>query len=300
MNVFRGLSAFPLTPADADGRVDTDAVKKLISRLSGGGVDSIGLLGSTGSYAYLSRDERRRALDAALEEASPGIPVMAGVAALRTSDAVKLAKDAKDAGAKAGLLSAMAYLPLTQDEMFAHFEAVAGESGLPLCIYDNPGVTNFRFGDELLQRLAEVPGVEAIKNPTSTPEAIGAHLAHQRALLPQGFSIGYSGDWNCPQAMIAGGDAWYSVLAGILPRPCQQIIDAVRAGDHAEAERIDIALQPIWRLFRDHTSFRVVHEMASQLAGLTVEPPRPVLPVSAAAKDEIATALRALPEDMLA
>ncbi|WP_128255823.1 dihydrodipicolinate synthase family protein [Falsirhodobacter deserti] len=101
--------------------------------------------------------------------------------------------------------------------------------------------------------------------------------------------------------MIAGGDAWYSVLAGILPRPCQQIIDAVRAGDHAEAERINIALQPICRLFRDHTSFSVVHEMAGPLAGLTLESPRPVRSCRSARRQRMRLQSRcALPEDMLA
>lgn len=49
MSLFEGLSAFPLTPADAEGRVDADGLIKLVSRLSAAGVDSIGLLGSTGS-----------------------------------------------------------------------------------------------------------------------------------------------------------------------------------------------------------------------------------------------------------
>lgn len=56
-SLFTGLSAFPLTPADADGVVDTDALGILVDRLATAGVDSIGLLGSTGGYAYLDRAE---------------------------------------------------------------------------------------------------------------------------------------------------------------------------------------------------------------------------------------------------
>lgn len=51
MAPFRGLSAFPITPADADGRVDTGALCRLLERLAAAKVDSIGLLGSTGTYA---------------------------------------------------------------------------------------------------------------------------------------------------------------------------------------------------------------------------------------------------------
>jgi 4-hydroxy-tetrahydrodipicolinate synthase len=66
--LLKGLSAFPITPSDTEGRVDVAAVRKLASRLSDAEVDSIGLLGSTGIYAYLTRSERRRALEAALDE----------------------------------------------------------------------------------------------------------------------------------------------------------------------------------------------------------------------------------------
>ncbi|GAA3861093.1 hypothetical protein GCM10022381_01820 [Leifsonia kafniensis] len=58
--MFTGLSAFPLTPA-TDAGLDEKAYASLIARLANAGVDSIGALGSTGSYAYLSRAERARA-----------------------------------------------------------------------------------------------------------------------------------------------------------------------------------------------------------------------------------------------
>jgi 4-hydroxy-tetrahydrodipicolinate synthase len=67
MPLFHGLSAFPITPADEGGRVDTDALATLLGRLQAAGVDSVGLLGSTGTYAYLTRSERRRAVEAAAE-----------------------------------------------------------------------------------------------------------------------------------------------------------------------------------------------------------------------------------------
>jgi len=145
MNVFNGLSAFPITPADETGRVDIAAIRRLARRLTDAGVDSIGLLGSTGSYPYLSRGERRRAIDAAVEEVGNTTPLIVGIGALRTDEVVALAKDAKAIGASAGLLSAMSYLPLSQDEVYEHFAQVAAQTDLPICIYDNPGTTHFRF-----------------------------------------------------------------------------------------------------------------------------------------------------------
>ena len=106
-----GLSAFPITPSDADGRVDTDALRALVERLCKSDVDSIGLLGSTGIFAYLSRQERRTTVEAAVATANGRKPILVGVGALRTDTAVLLAKDAVAAGAAAGLLAAVSYTP---------------------------------------------------------------------------------------------------------------------------------------------------------------------------------------------
>ena len=144
--LFTGLSAFSLTPADADGMVDIAALGVLVERLVAAGVDSIGLLGSTGIYAYLDRAERGRAVAAAVEAAN-GVPLIVGVGALRTSWAIELVRDAERAGASGLLLAPMSYAPLSDREAAAHYHAVAGATGLPLCVYDNPGTTNFTFRD---------------------------------------------------------------------------------------------------------------------------------------------------------
>lgn len=295
MNFTKGLSAFPITPADEAGHVDTDALRGLVARLVSAGVDSIGLLGSTGIYMYLTREERRRALEAAVEEVAGNTPVIAGIGAMRTDDAIRVAQDAKAIGATAGLLSAVSYAPLSQDEVFEHFSAVATVSELPIIIYDNPGTTHFRFSSDLVSRLSRAPGIVAIKNPPPPVGEIAEHLSEQRGSTPEGFSIGYSGDWCCGEALIGGADAWYSVLGGTLPEICVQLTRAARAGDAAEARRLDAALAPVWNLFQKYTSQRTVYEMVRQLGLSVAKPPRPILPVCPAAKEDIATVLRGLP-----
>lgn len=57
--MFRGVSAFPLTPLK-NGTFDEQAFTHLLSPVVEAGVDSLGILGSTGSYAYLTVEERAR------------------------------------------------------------------------------------------------------------------------------------------------------------------------------------------------------------------------------------------------
>jgi 4-hydroxy-tetrahydrodipicolinate synthase len=291
--LLKGLSAFPITPTD-DGRVRIDALRRLVASLRAANVNSIGLLGSTGSYAYLSRSERRRALDAALEEVGGQTSILVGVGALRTDQAVRLAQDAKAAGATAGLLAPVSYTPLTENEVFEHFATVARESGLPLCIYDNPSTTHFRFSSALIGRLSRLPEIVAAKSPAPEPQAVAAHLAELRGVVPDGFSLGYSGDWNSVEALIAGADAWYSVVAGLFPRISVAIVQAVQDGDVAEARRLNERLEPLWSLFKEFSSLRVIYASADLLGICRAEPPRPILPLTGAARQRVADVLKTL------
>ena len=291
---FKGLSAFPITPADEAGQVDTQAFSALVERLDAAEVDSIGILGSTGSYMYLSRAERRRAIEAAHAVLKGRRTLMAGVGALRTDEAVALEKDAEAAGADALLLAPVSYTPLTQEEAYHHFAAVAGATGLPLAIYNNPTTTRFSFSDELLVRLAYIPNIRAIKMPLPADSDYAGELARLRPKLTDDFAIGYSGDWGCAEATLAGGDAWYSVVAGLLPVPALQLMHAAQAGNVEETRRLDAAFQPLWALFKEFGSIRVVYAAANALSVTAYEPPRPILSLTSAERQRVEEVLGAL------
>ena len=277
--LFHGLCAFPMSPANAEGHVDASALGKIIDRLVGAEVDTIGLLGSTGIYAYLNRDERRRAIRTASEVIGGRIPLMVGVGALRTDAAVLLARDAADEGVDALFMAPVAYTPLTDEEVYRHYVTVAGATDLPFCIYNNPGTTGFAFTTELLSRLAAVPNIGAVKMPLPSKVSIETEISDLRGASAGALAIGYSGDWGMADAMLAGADAFYSVLGGILPREVLGMVRAAQAGDHAEARRIDRAFQPLWALFREFGSLRIIYVIAKLLELHDGAPPLPILPI---------------------
>ncbi len=294
MALFQGLSAFPITPADEQGQVDTDALRVLLKRLVDARVGSIGLLGSTGTYPYLTRAERRRGVEAAVDQVGGQVPVMAGIGALRTDEAVRLGQDAKGAGADAVLLAPVSYAPLTDEEVFTHFATVAQAVGLPLCIYNNPGTTHFTFSDELIARLSRVPHVAAVKNPAPDAGVLPGGLRTLRAAASPGFSVGYSVDWKAAEAMLAGGDAWYSVAGGMFPAACMEVVAAIKAGHADEARTLNARLQPLWDLFVEFSSLRVTYAAANLLGLCHTTPPRPILPLPEDAQRRIGQVLRSL------
>lgn len=113
--MFKGLSAFPLTPFTA-GSPDEKGFLKILQRLTDAKVDSIGVLGSTGSYAYMTREQRGRIARLAVENAGD-IPVMVCVGAVSTNEVLRLADDAQTAGASALLLPPVSYQALHDDEV---------------------------------------------------------------------------------------------------------------------------------------------------------------------------------------
>ena len=298
MTDMTGLSAFPITPADPGGTVDPTALRAIVRRLVEAGVDSIGLLGSTGTYAYLTREQRRLAIEAAMQEAGDAVPVLVGIGALRTDEAVNLAQDAKGAGAAVGLLAPVSYTPLTNDEVYEHFVTVERESGLPLCIYDNPGTTHFTFTPGLIGRLSRLDGIVAVKTGALPADQVAGQLATLTSAVRHGFPVGCSVDLNVPEALLAGAVAWYSVIGGTLPKATLAITRAAQAGNAAETRRLYAAMEPIWETFRKHTSLRVVYVLADLLGLCRVEPPRPILPLSDWARADVAAALKRLPTEL--
>ncbi|WP_378945369.1 dihydrodipicolinate synthase family protein [Paracoccus sp. R86501] len=290
MTVMHGLSAFPITPADDDGTPRADDLTRIVARIASAGVNSIGVLGSTGSYAYLTPNQRRDVASMAIQAAGD-TPVIVGVGALRSDVSTMLARHAADAGAAGLLLAPMSYTPLTDDEVFQHFRTVADASDLPICIYNNPSTTHFTFSIDLLARLATLPTVQAVKMPLPGDGDFASQIAALQRDLPDGFTIGYSGDWGCAAALQQGADAWFSVAAGLWPEQALMLTRAAQAGD---PQTWQARFQPMWDLFQAHGSLRVVHA-AARLMGLTTAlPQRPLLPLPDHVTPQIKAAIATL------
>lgn len=288
---WEGLSAFPLTPLahDSAGRAGLDSAEAahetvdeiafigLVKRCAVAGVDSITVLGSTGSYAYLDTEERARVAGLAVEHAGR-TPVFVGVGALRTRDVLRNISAAEEAGAAGLLLAPMSYQPLTDDDVLGLFRTVDSATDLPVIVYDNPGTTHFTFSPDLYGQLSALDSVVSIKIPGVGLDVDGwvQRLGAIHDSVGDGASIGISGDQHAAAALLAGARTWYSVIGGVLPEPALEITRAGLAGDELAALAASARLEPLWRLFAEFGgSLRVVAAIAEHL-GLA---PRGCLPL---------------------
>lgn len=291
-----GLSAFPLTPVTDEG-VDEAAFARIIDRLVAAGVDSIGVLGSTGSYAYLDRDERARVVELAVAR-SGEVPVVVGVGATGTRQVLGHVEDAVERGADALLLPPVTYQPLTDEEVHGLYGEVTAACDLPVVVYDNPGTTHVTFSDELHARIAELPGIASIKIPPVDPDpaTARARVTRLREMVPDHVGLGISGDAVGAVGLLAGCDTWYSSLAGTIPGPLLAVARRALAGDADAALAADAELAPLWEAMGRVGSYRTAAVIAEHL-GLAQAPclPGPLRPLPEADRDAI---IAALPDDL--
>ena len=237
---------FPLTPLHND-RVDEQAFTDLIERLAASEVDSITALGSTGSYAFLTPEERERVARLAVEHAG-STPVFIGVGDLRTSHVLAHIDAAERAGAAGVLVPPMTYQPLTDDDVFELYRTVTEHTELPVIVYDSPGTTHYIFTGDLYARIAELPGIASIKIPgvLTDPKEATEHVA--------------------VNGLNAGCDVWYSVIGGTLPKPALTITHAAQEGREGEAAAESERLESLWGLFAEFGgSLRVTAAIAEHL-----------------------------------
>ena len=117
------------------------------------GASAIGVLGSTGGFAYMPRTARKRIAQAAVDVAAGRVPVIVGVAALSTAEVVANLTEADKVGAAGGLLQPMSYQPLLPDEIYGLYKDASSVTSIPIWVYNNPATTGHRFSIEELARL---------------------------------------------------------------------------------------------------------------------------------------------------
>lgn len=276
--MFTGLSAFPLTPMNEQDINEGEFIR-LVEQLADAKVDSIGVLGSTGSYAYLNCEERARVAKLSVQNAG-GVPIVVGIGALRTRDVLVNVENAQQAGASGVLLAPVSYQKLTDNEVFGLFETVDRSLSVPLCVYDNPGTTHFEFSDQLHGRIAQLPSVRSIKIPpvVTDIELARERVARLRKLIPSDVTIGISGDPVAAIGLSAGCDAWYSVFGGLFPKQALTITQAAQAGDAQQALALSDALEPLWALYREYGSSLRVAATIAEITGVVSQPclPQPL------------------------
>ncbi|HXX26073.1 MAG TPA: dihydrodipicolinate synthase family protein [Pseudolabrys sp.] len=282
MSSFHGVFPYLVSPVDKHGRVKTDVLGKLASDLIKAGVHGLTPLGSTGEFAYLDRAQREAVVQATIEAANKRVPVIAGVAATTTADAVAQAQRWQELGADGILAILEAYFPLKDIQVEAYFRAIADAVDIPVALYTNP---NFQRSDltlDVIARLAEHPHIHYIKDASTNTGRL-LSIMHRAPRMKV-----FSASAHIPAAvMLIGGVGWMAGPACIVPRESVRLYDLCRAGRWDEAMRLQ---RDLWRINEAFARFNLAAciKAGLQIQGYAVgDPVPPQAPLSEAERAQV-------------
>lgn len=242
-----GVGAAMITPFTADGRVDYEALARMVDHVIEGGVDYIVALGTTAETPTLYMPERAVIAMFITNQIAGRVPLVMGCGGNSTSEVLDQLREFDLRGADAILSVTPYYNKPSQEGLYQHFKTVAEHSLLPVILYNIPGRSGVNMTPETTLRLArELPNVIGIK------EASGDIEQMQRILdrRPEGFLVLSGDDGMAIDLMRRGGDGVISVAANAFPERFMSCVGHAKAGDFdradAEYAALDEAVQALF------------------------------------------------------
>ena len=240
---FSGIMPANLLPFTADLAIDEPAYRTHLRWLADTrGVAGIVANGHAAEVSSLSREERRRALGIALDEVGPRCPVVAGVYADGTQEAVELARDARAEGA-AGVLvfppTLFMWGAREKPEMaLRHFSEIAAQADLPIVVFEYPPASGIGYSPETLARLAAIPQVSAVKDWSNDIVAFEANL---RALRATGRPVAMLSAFTMSlmATFLLGADGAISGMGSVVADLQAELFELCQKGDVDGARRIN-------------------------------------------------------------
>jgi 4-hydroxy-tetrahydrodipicolinate synthase len=275
-----GVITAMVTPFAEDRSVDEAAARRLARHLIEHGSHGLVLAGTTGESPTLDDAEKLSLLRAVRDEVGADVLLICGTGSNDTRHSELLSAAAADAGADAVLVVTPYYNKPNRAGIIAHYEAVAKAAGIPVVLYNIPSRVVINVPPDLLQELAEIENVVAVKQ------------ANNEDLGPiQGLDVLAGNDEIFLRCLELGGAGGILTSANIISAEMRAVYDAATEGDLGRAHDLNHRLQDIYEAMFI-TSNPIPLKTAMEMLGMVS--PRMRLPMVPASDQEKAVIRRAL------
>jgi 4-hydroxy-tetrahydrodipicolinate synthase len=243
----RGIMVALATPLNEDESVDEVGLRRQLDRLLAAGVHAIVPLGTAGEFAALSDEAKRDAITITVEQVAGRVPVVAGTGEPGTKRAVRITQMAAELGADAAMVVPPYYYRLDDAAVVAHYRTVAAEGGLPVILYNIPGMTKVTLTPEIVGQLVGEANIVGVKDS-------GGNLAFLQQVARQfgseSFSVVTGSDGLLFSSLAVGGDGCISPGANVAPEWFVGLWDAIREGRWTDAWTLQERILDLGAIYR--------------------------------------------------
>lgn len=288
MSKFEGVYPAMVTPLTRDLEIDENGLRHEVDFLIGSNVHGLVALGSSGEFPYLTVDEKKRVIDIVVEQTSGRVPVVICTSSISTDEAILLSKYARERGADCLMINLPIYFPLTEEDVFNHYEAISKAVDLPILLYDFPHLTHLDMSLELISRLSYLDNVVGIKEtgPVEKAEEIVKIQKKEPFYVFTGISFVFL------QLLKTGGTGVICLIPCIVPREIVSIYESFKSGDAEKASQSQEKILPLVSMVAMPVQPPMVKEAMRQL-GHPIQPyvKRPLPQITEAQKDIVRKSL---------
>jgi 4-hydroxy-tetrahydrodipicolinate synthase len=269
--MFKPEGIFPalVTPFTDNGKeINDEQLRALVNRCIELGVNGVVPCGTTGEFVNLTIEERKHVIDVVIDEVNDRCSVIAGTGASGTKQALEMTQYAKDAGADAVLIVTPFYLKPTNRGIYQHFYTIANKVDIPIVLYNIPQCTGVWLKWQMVEDLAQIPNIVALKDSSGELRYMLAVLEKVRDKI----NILCGHDEVVIAALAAGASGAILASANVIPDIWIQIYRHVQNGELQKARALQYRVQKIARIIAG--SGAVGAKEALKMIGLKVGPVR--------------------------
>lgn len=257
----KGILPYIVSPVDSAGRVKTESLNNLVEYLIKSKVHGITPLGSTGEFFYLTDEQKKTIVEAVIKQVDGRVPVVPGVAASNTIQAVNQARYYESLGADGVVAVLNTYFPVTQEAAYDYFSNIAKSISIPVVLYNNPRFTHFDMKADLVSKLSEIENIMYYKDASGVTGNLMPIFNGCRDRIKI-----FSASAHLPVTiMMLGGCGWMSGPACLIPKSCVELYNLCEARKWEEAT---ILQNKIWNV---NSIFQKYNLAAAIKAGLNIK-----------------------------
>jgi 4-hydroxy-tetrahydrodipicolinate synthase len=290
---WEGSLVAAVTPFTADGAIDERAFRENLALLISEGSHGLVISGCTGESWAMTPQERARLFHLAVDVAAGRVPVIAGTGTISTDAVIDLSLEAKAAGASGVMVLPPYYCMAGRREIVEHYRAISTALEHPILLYNVPRRTGFNLTPDVVEELAELEWVVAVKE--SSNDFVQTEATVRRVGDRILVFTGHAAERGVPCVLMGAHGYVSSTESQVMGRDALAMYDLAKSGSLARAREIQMRALALEELLKPIGTFPCNLKAAMNLLGRPGGyPRRPLLPLTRAQIDQVQVVLQQL------